>query len=153
MSATGVLAAALALALLPPATARADLAPNQCDPQPSYVRADVVDRSDRPNGSFVDSRCPGRELEVNVWSRYRYVVHSGRETPGSTITVSYVDPDSGRVIASQMVVVSRSGTFHTRAMDVRWLMTSADRLAVGVHHTDPAPSIQQDLIEYLLMPA
>jgi len=135
-----------------PAEAAARPAPG-CAPAASFVRADVVDGAGRPNGAYVDSRCPGRTLRVNLASRFHFLRHTGRTTPGSTITVFYADAVSQVELHHDAPAVRPSGVFRTGPADLRGFASAGQTLRVVVHHEDPGPSAQQDLIEYALLAA
>jgi hypothetical protein len=143
--------AAGALLAGPPAAAAGSTA--GCTAATSYVRAEVVDRAGRPNGAYVDSRCPGRTLRVNLASRFHFLRHVGRTAPGSTITVFYVDAGSQAELHHDAPAVGRSGVFRTGLTDVSGFASAGQALQVVVHHEDPGPSAQQDLIEYALLAA
>jgi hypothetical protein len=122
-----------------------------CTPATSFVRAEIVDRAGKPNGAYVDSRWPGNRLQVDLASRFNFLRPTGRTTPGSTITVIYVDANSQAELHLDTPAVRRSGVFHAGPTDLRGFASAGQMLQVVVHHEDPGPSVQQVLIEYALL--
>jgi hypothetical protein len=127
---------------------------NRCAPDPSvkvYVRAELVDRSGRPSGRFVDSRCTDRTLKAQLASPYHYLRHNGAVEPGSVVTVLYVRSDSGELVRTDTTVAGTSGRFQTDLVDLTSLMSPGQTFTIGADHVAPTPTAQQDLIEYALL--
>jgi len=119
----------------------------------TWTRAELVDRHGRAGGQFVDSRRDGRTLTVKLDSRFHYLRHYGVDLPNIGLDITYTDPATGAEWCRQSLVTRRTGGFASEPLDLRSLMTPGVPLTVGVHHASTQPTIQQDLIEYLLLPA
>jgi len=119
----------------------------------AWIRAELVDRHGHPSGQFVDSRRDGRTLMVNLDSRFHYLRHIGVNAPTMGLDITYTDPVTGTEWYRESLVTRRSGAFATEPLDLRPLLTPGVPMIVGVHHASTEPTISQDLIEYVLLPA
>jgi hypothetical protein len=119
--------------------------------EPTWVRAELVDRDGVPSGQFVDSRCATRTLTVYLNTRFHYLRHVGLDAPGTGLEITIVDPASTVELHRETMTTAGSGFFVARSTDLASMLRPGATLTAGVHHTPGQPSVLQDLIEYALL--